>query len=142
MHAEKLGHLVGRNGVRVVAYMQEVDVRRIQAGQHAIFVSDSGAGPTLDLFVDKVHSDRVRTLAEPELAVNFGGSVMVRELKSQFIPEGAYYRVEFLPRQDRNVVDLSSFKWRGRVHVSSTAEPMLAPLIRSGLSVLIREAGF
>lgn len=142
LHAEKLGHLVGRNGVRVVAYMQEVDVRRIQAGQHAIFVSDSGAGPTLDLFVDKVHSDRVRTLAEPELAVNFGGSVMVRELKSQFIPEGAYYRVEFLPRQDRNVVDLSSFKWRGRVHVSSTAEPMLAPLIRSGLSVLIREAGF
>ncbi len=77
LHAEKLGHLVGRGGVGVVAYVEDVDVRRLQVGQSALFVPDSGTGPTLNLVVEKIHSDRVRTLAEPELAANFGGRVHV-----------------------------------------------------------------
>jgi putative peptide zinc metalloprotease protein len=142
LHSEKLGHLVGLGGVRVVAYVQDVDVQRLQAGQSALFVPDSGVGPALDLKIDKIHSDRVRTLTEPELAANFGGSVMVREQKGQFFPEGAYYRVEFVPGRQAEASELNGFKWRGRVYVSSTAEPLLAPLVRTGLSVLIREAGF
>lgn len=142
LQSEKLGVLVGRGGVRVVAYVQDVDVRRLQAGQSAVFVPDSGVGPTLQLMVDKIHSDRVRTLAEPELSANFGGSVMVREQKGQFFPEGAYYRVEFTPRDVQDVAQLNTFKWRGRVYVASSSEPLLAPLLRTGLSVLIREAGF
>jgi putative peptide zinc metalloprotease protein len=142
LHAEKLGHLVGRNGLRVVAYVQDVDVRRLQAGQSAFFVPDSGMGPSLELVVEKIHSDRVRTLSEPELAANFGGSVMVREHKGQFFPEGAYYRVEFVPHSSVNTAEFHNFKWRGRVYVSSSAEPLLAPLIRTGLSVLVREFGF
>ena len=92
--------------------------------------------------VEKIHSDRVRALAEPELAVNFGGSVTVREQKGQLFPEGAYYRVEFALRNAQDASALAGFKWRGRVYVSSTAEPLLAPLLRTGLSVLIREGGF
>lgn len=142
LQSEKLGQLVGQAGVRVVAYVQDVEVRRLQAGQNALFVPDSGVGPVLDLVVDKIHSDRVRSLSEPELAANFGGSVMVREQKGQFFPEGAYYRVEFVPRQPVSRPELMSFKWRGHVHVASNAEPLLAPIFRTGLSVLIREAGF
>lgn len=142
LQSEKLGQLVGQAGVRVVAYVQDVEVRHLKAGQNALFVPDSGAGPVLDLVVDKIHSDRVRTLSEPELAANFGGSVMVREQKGQFFPEGAYYRVEFVPRYPVNVPELKMLKWRGRVYVSSMSEPLLAPLFRTGLSVLIREAGF
>lgn len=142
LHSEKLAHLVGNTGVRVVAYVQDVDVQRMQAGQIAFFMPDSGVGPALDLVVEKIHSDRVRTLAEPELAVNFGGSVTVREQKGQFFPEGAYYRVEFALRNVQDASALTGFKWRGRVYVSSTAEPLLAPLLRTGLSVLIREGGF
>lgn len=142
LHGEKLGHLVGPGGVRVVAYVQDVDVRRLQAGQSAFFMPDSGVGPVLDLVLDKIHSDRMRTLAEPELAANFGGSVMVREQKGQFFPDGAYYRVEFVPRAESDTAALRDFKWRGRVYVSSSAEPLLAPLFRTVASVLIREAGF
>lgn len=142
LQSEKLGVLVGRGGVRVVAYVRDVEVRRLQAGQGAVFVPDSGVGPTLHLTVDKIHSDRVRVLAEPELATHFGGSVMVREHQGQFFPEGAYYRVEFMPRDAQPAEELNRFKWRGRVYVSSSAEPWLAPLFRTGLSVLIREAGF
>jgi putative peptide zinc metalloprotease protein len=142
MHGEKLAHLVGQKDVRVVAYLQDVDVRRLQTGQAAMFIADSGAGPAFDLVVDKIHSDRVRTLTEPELASHFGGSVMVREQKGQLFPEGAYYRVELLPRNAQDSADLMNFKWRGQVYVSSAAEPLLAPLFRTGLSVLIREAGF
>lgn len=142
LQSEKLGQLVGQAGVRVVAYVQDVEVRHLRAGQNALFVPDSGVGPVLDLVVEKIHSDRVRTLSEPELAANFGGSVMVREQKGQFFPEGAYYRVEFVPRQPASWPVLMSFKWRGRVHVASNAEPLLAPLFRTGVSVLIREAGF
>lgn len=142
LHGEKLAHLVGQKDVRVVAYVQDVDVRRLQTGQAAMFFADSGAGPAFELVVDKIHSDRVRTLTEPELASHFGGSVMVREQKGQLFPEGAYYRVELLPRNAQDSADLMNFKWRGRVYVSSTAEPLLAPLFRTGLSVLIRESGF
>ena len=142
LHGEKLAHLVGQKDVRVVAYVQDVDVRRMQTGQAAMFIADSGAGPAFDLVVDKIHSDRVRTLTEPELASHFGGSVMVREQKGQLFPEGAYYRVELVPRNAQDSADLMNFKWRGRVYVSSAAEPLLAPLFRTGLSVLIREAGF
>ncbi|MGV0986540.1 MAG: site-2 protease family protein [Limnohabitans sp.] len=142
MHAEKLGHLVGQQGVRVVAYVQDVDVKRLQVGQSAFFAPDSGVGPKLELVVDKIHSDRVRTLTDPELAANFGGSVLVREQRGQFFPEGAYYRVEFVSRSQNEEVDLKRFKWRGRVYVSSNAEPLLAPLFKTGVSVLIREAGF
>lgn len=99
-------------------------------------------GPALDLVVDKIHSDRVRTLAEPELAANFGGSVMVREQKGQFLPEGAYYRVEFVPCQPQQMTDIVNFRWRGRVYVSSKAELVLGPMARTVLSVLIRESGF
>ena len=142
LQSEKLGHVVGRTGVRVVAYVQDVDVQRLQTGQHALFMPDSGVGPALDLVVEKIHSDRVRTLAEPELAANFGGSVMVREQKGQFFPEGAYYRVEFVPRHAQDLEQLKRFKWRGHVYVSSSHGPLLAPFLRTGLSVLIREAGF
>ena len=142
LQSEKLGQLVGQAGVRVVAYVQDVEVRHLKVGQNALFVPDSGVGPALDLVVDKIHSDRVRTLSEPELAANFGGSVMVREQKGQFFPEGAYYRVEFVPRDPVNQPELEMFKWRGRVYVSSKAEPLLLPVFRSTLSALIRETGF
>ena len=142
LHSEKLAHLVGKTDVRVVAYVQDVDVQRLQTGQSALFIADSGSGPALDLVVEKINLDRVRTLTEPELASHFGGSVMVREQKGQLFPEGAYYRVELLPRHAQDSAELMSFKWRGRVYVSSKAEPLLAPLFRTGLSVLIREAGF
>lgn len=142
LQSEKLGVLVGRGGVRVVAYVRDVEVRHLHAGQDAVFVPDSGVGPTLQLEVAKIHSDRLRTLTEPELAANFGGSVMVREHQGQFFPEGAYYRVEFMPRDAQHAEQLNRFKWRGRVYVSSSAEPLLAPVFRTGLSVLIRETGF
>jgi putative peptide zinc metalloprotease protein len=141
MHAEKLGHWVGREGVRVVAYVQEVDVRRLQTGQIAVFLPDSGVGPSLDLRIDKIHADRIRTLTEPELAANFGGSVMVREQKGQFYPEGAYFRVEFVQLHAADSEALKNFKWRGRVYVSATSEPLITPWLRHGLSVLIRESG-
>ena len=142
LHSEKLGQLVGYSGVRVVAYVQDIDVRRLQIGQNAFFVPDSGIGPAFDLVVGKIHSDRARTLTEPELAANFGGSVMVREQKGQFFPEGAYYRVEFSLRQPTNAEKLDRFKWRGRIYVASSAEPLLTPLFRTVASVLIRETGF
>jgi putative peptide zinc metalloprotease protein len=142
LHGENLGHLVGHGGVRVVAYVEDVDVGRLRIGQDAFFVPDSGIGPTLDLVVEKIHSDRARTLTEPELAANFGGTVMVREQKGQFFPERAYYRVEFAPRQPTNAAELERFKWRGHVYVASSAEPLLTPLFKTALSVLIREAGF
>ena len=141
-HGEKLGHLVGYGGVRVVAYMQEGDVQRLQKGARAKFIADSGAGPALDLVLAQIHSDRMRTLIDPELAINFGGSVMVREHKGQFFPEGAYYRVEFALRHGSTTAELQSFRWRGSVYVAATPEPLLAPMLRTVASVLVREAGF
>ena len=68
----------------------------MQKGARAKFIADSGAGPTLDLALVQIHSDRVRTLND----------------------------------------------WRGRVYVAATPEPLLAPMLRTVASVLVREAGF
>ena len=110
----------------------------MQKGARAKFIADSGAGPALDLVLAQIHSDRVRTLIDPELAINFGGSVMVREHKGQFFPEGAYYRVEFALRHESTTAELQAFRWRGRVYVAATPEPLLAPMLRTVASVLVR----
>jgi putative peptide zinc metalloprotease protein len=142
LNGEKLGYLIGSGGVRIVAYFQDIEVQRLRAGHFARFIPDSGSAPFLDMVVEKIHSDRVQLLAEPELAANFGGSVMVREQKGKFFPEGAYYRVEFVPRDGTSSSQFSSFRWRGHVYVETTPEPLLAPYLRTLASVLVRETGF
>ncbi len=142
LHGEQVGHLIGQSGAYVVAYMPDVDVRRLQEGQAALFLPDSGTGPVLELIVSKIHTDRIRTLTEPELAANFGGSVIVREQKGQLYPEGAYYRVELLPTNAAMSAEWMRFKWRGRVYVSAKPAPVLLPFFNNAASVLIREAGF
>ena len=139
---EKLGHWTSSAGVRVIAYLTENEVARLQSGRSARFIPDSGVGPTLELVVDVIHSDRVRVLAEPELAVNFGGSVIVREQKGQLFPEGSYYRVELVPRERIDFSELTRFRWRGRIYVSATPEPLLASVFTTLASALIRETGF
>jgi putative peptide zinc metalloprotease protein len=138
---EKLGHWTSSAGVRVIAYLSENEVARLQSGRSARFIPDSGVGPTLELVVDVIHSDRVRVLAEPELAVNFGGSVIVREQKGQLFPEGSYYRVELVPRERLDFSELTRFRWRGRIYVSATPEPLLASVFTTLASALIRETG-
>jgi putative peptide zinc metalloprotease protein len=142
LHAEKLGQLVGAGGVRVVTYVPEVELLRLRPGQRALFVPDSGTGPTLQLLVETLHTDRARTLNEPELALSFGGSVPVREQKGLLFPEGAFYRVELVPLRPDDGQALSDFKWRGRVSIAAAPEPLLRPWLRAAASVLIREAGF
>jgi putative peptide zinc metalloprotease protein len=141
LSGEKLGHWTASEGVRVIAYLSENEVARLQRGRSARFIPDSGVGPTLELVVDVIHSDRVRVLAEPELAVNFGGSVIVREQKGQLFPEGSYYRVELVPRERIDFSELTRFRWRGRIYVSATPEPLLASVFTKLASVLIRETG-
>ena len=142
-NGEKLGYVIGAGGVRVVAYVQDVDLQRLQRGQRALFLPDSGAGPALRLQVDTIHTDRIRTLSEPELALNFGGSVPVREHRGQLFPEGAFYRIELIPETGTPIpANMDTFKWRGQLSIASSPEPLLAPWFRSALSVLVRETGF
>jgi len=141
---EPLGRVVGATGgLRVLAYVQDVELQRLRRGQHARFVADSGTGPGLDLVIDKIHTDRAQTLTEPELAAPAGGSVPVREQHGQLFPEGAFYRVELLARDAApGEQPWQQFRWRGHVYMAAEPEPLLAPALRSAASVLVREFGF
>lgn len=140
--SEDLAQIVGSNGIHIVTYLKDSEINRVEVGSSAFFVPDSGSGPKFSLQVSQINSDRVRTLTEPELASNFGGSVLVREQKGQFFPEGAYYRVSLTPTSNSITSTVYDFKWRGHVYVQQNYEPLLWPLLRASVSVLIREFGF
>ena len=66
----------------------------------------------------------------------------MREQKGQFFPEGAYYRVSLTPTTNSLPSTVYDFKWRGHVYVQQNYEPILWPLLRASVSVLVREFGF
>ncbi|HEX2829697.1 MAG TPA: site-2 protease family protein [Burkholderiales bacterium] len=136
---EMLGRLVREGPMHVVTYVEERDIHRIKAGDHALFSAEGLDGPVLELEVAEIEKDAARTLDEPELATLFGGHVLVREKAGVLYPERAVYRVVLTaaPGALRE-----QHRWRGHVTIAGRWEAPFERFVRSGLSVLWRELGF
>lgn len=137
---EAVARLVSREGVRVVALLDEEQVGLIEVGDSARFYADGGAGPNSGLRVVRIDRDASRTLPEAELAAPHGGSVAVREKKGQLFPERAVYRVTLSP--DGKFAEAAGHTWRGKLVIAGRWTPPAWSFLRSALSVLWREAGF
>lgn len=136
---ELLARLVREGPRQVVTYVDDEAVHRLAVGDSALFVSDSGAGPTLRLEIASIDSDASRILGEPELASTFGGHVLVREKDGQLYPERAMYRVLL------HVLDgdpLPQYAWRGSLSMVADWEAPATRFFRAAASVVVREAGF
>lgn len=138
---ELIGRLIRQGDLRVIAYITDEDIHRIRTGDKALFIADGKEGPTARLEISDIDQDASRTLSEAELANLFGGNIAVREKNSTLYPEHAVYRVQFnVMATDTNIA--KEHTWRGHVVIAGRWETPLLALLRSGMGVFWREAGF
>ena len=137
---EKLLSLVRDDAWIVETFLDEDVVRRVRVGNRAVFHADGADGGLVQLQVAAVDHDATRSLAEPVLAVQFGGSVLTREKSGQHIPERATFRVVLTAAAVP--VEMLGASWRGRVVIHGDWEAPGARFLRAAAAVLWREAGF
>jgi len=137
---EPLARLIGVDGLQVVTFLSEEDVSLVAAGDSAHFYSDSLDGPVLPLTIERIDSDATQSLAEGELAIPYGGGIAVREKKGMLYPEQAIYRVTL--KVIGPVGSLADHSWRGKIVIGGAWTPPAWRFVRSGLSLIWREAGF
>ena len=137
---EQLGILVKDERWIVETYLDEESVRRVEAGDGGIFVSDARSGPVLQLVVLSVDRDATRVLPDGLLATVTGGSVLTREKKGQYFPERAVYRVVLSAHESNE--RFSGRSWRGSVSIRGEWEAPGVGFLRSALALLWRESGF
>ncbi len=139
---EPIARLVG-DAQQVIAYLDDEAVGKIDVGDRATFYADGAGGPVLALRVAAIDRDSSRTLAEPELATLFGGSVAVREKHGAFYPERAVYRVTLgVAPPPAEFADAARRAWRGRAVIAGRWTIPAWRYVASAFTLFWREAGF
>jgi putative peptide zinc metalloprotease protein len=137
---EPLARVVSDKGQTVVAYLDGEDVARVAPGHRARFYADGLEGPFVPLEVLSVEADAARTLPEPELSAQQGGTVLVREKRGQLYPEHGIYRVTL--KLDGDAGELAKQAWRGKVVIAGDWTAPGWRYLRSAVAAFWREAGF
>ncbi|EKD97056.1 MAG: hypothetical protein ACD_23C01095G0002, partial [uncultured bacterium] len=137
---EKLGLLVSAGGQMVETYLDEDAIKRVQLGDHGLFIIDSGSGPGLALTVTNIDADTSRILSNGMLSASAGGHVLTRDRKGQKIPEFGVYRVMLAVDTPDHL--LSSQSWRGKVVIRASWDAPAWRYLRNALGIFVREASF
>lgn len=125
---------------RVETWLHEDEVDRVQVGQKAFFMLDSGTGPGLSLRVAAIDRDAARVLPRRELDAARGGHVLTREKNGLLVPERAIYRVILdVDHPPNGMVHVAG---RGQLTVHAEWSSPAGRYARQALSVLVREFGF
>lgn len=137
---EKLAVLVSQGRQLVETYLDEDAVKRVQAGDAGLFITDSRAGQAVHLTVTRVDTDATRVLPNRMLAAQTGGHILTRERHNQVVPEQAVYRVTLTAGNESSA--LAGQSWRGNVIIRGAWQAPAWPYIRNGIAVMLRETGF
>lgn len=132
--------LIGEKDWIVECYVEEDDLRRLDIGNWGRFIPDGPGVRSVGLSVISIDKDATRVLTEGSLSSIAGGEILVRPQNNRLIPERAIYRVRL--RVDGNPSKISTGYIRGRVVMLAWPKSILGDVIRGGLAVGIREAGF
>ena len=128
------------------AYLSEKEVKRVQVGDSARFIAESGQWGAVPLVVSRVDQDASHVLQDGILASVYGGEILVREKAGRLVPEQAIYRVTLqVPVQEPAVMDelakSATPVLRGKVVISGEGQSWLGQYWRTALSVARRETG-
>jgi putative peptide zinc metalloprotease protein len=128
------------------AYLSEKEVKRVQVGDSARFIAESGQWGAVPLVVSRVDQDASHVLQDGILASVYGGEILVREKAGRLVPEQAIYRVTLqVPVQEAAVLaELAKSATpvlRGKVVISGEGQSWLGQYWRTALSVARRETG-
>jgi putative peptide zinc metalloprotease protein len=124
----------------VDCYVEEDDLRRLDTGNWGRFIPDAPGLRGVGLTVISIEKDATRVLTEGSLSSVAGGEILVRPQNNKLIPERAIYRVRL--KVDGHPSKISTGYIRGRVVIFAWPKSILGDVIRNGLAVFIREAGF
>lgn len=139
-----LGTLIGTKGRWLEAFVDDVDVGRIQQGDDAYFIPENVSYHVLPARLISIEDAALSYLSSaPELASVYGGPIAsVKGKGSNSVPlsENVLYRV-FLSLEDPTI-EQASFVIRGKVVVDATPQSLASKVWTRVVSVLIRESSF
>ncbi|CUW39779.1 putative Peptidase family M50 [Magnetospirillum sp. XM-1] len=123
-------------GAIVEAYVAEDDLPRIRPGAKALFLAE-GARAGLPAAIVEIDRTAVRGLADPALAVQYGGTVPARFVDKALVPDVALYRVRLSVAGEASEPVMQ----RGEVHLDGEGRSVVERLLRAAATVVIREWG-
>lgn len=141
--SKALASLVNPKAVWMEGYIEEVDLRLIEAGLQGKFVPDSLMRNSFAVKLERIdnsNSEKIDPRNAGLTSLN-GGKVLVRGSNKDATPESAVYRVLFTPN-DPNALSSFDRALRGTVVIKGKSRSFFAGIWRNILRVLIRESGF
>ncbi|MFO8088372.1 MAG: HlyD family efflux transporter periplasmic adaptor subunit [Desulfatiglandaceae bacterium] len=126
---------------RVMAYVSETDLSRLEPGMQALFFPNRGGRPPVKTSIDQIETAALRELDSMLPAAPVGGAIPVRRTDDdRLVPIQSLYRVSFTvesiasPLPDRLLA--------GKVSIKGRPRGLAQRLSRHILGVLRREGGF
>lgn len=139
-----IAEVANTNKWHVNTYLTETDLARVKVRNMAKFFPESGFPASINMKVIRIDSDATRILPDPILANVNGGSIIVRELEGQLIPEQAIYRVTLAPAVDETnqSLPISMNRVRGKVVIFGETRSWASGYLQMAMAIVRREFGF
>jgi len=137
---EELGFISQSELLEVVGYVDQDALERLEVGNQAVFIDESGRLDAIPLKVNEIDVDATRVLREPLLASIHGGEILVREKASILQPEHSIYKIS-LQLVSPFSISITP-KLRGKLTIRGNPEAWIDKYFRSFMVLMRREAGF
>ncbi|MBT4492608.1 MAG: HlyD family efflux transporter periplasmic adaptor subunit [Gammaproteobacteria bacterium] len=136
----KLATVVDSNDTRVIAYLPESQLVRVEAGMNARFYPENPEFGVRDLIVSEIEFMGTPELDNLYLASSFGGDVAVRESGSgELLTVQSYYKVYMDSVEEK----LSASQVvRGVAVIDGHSVSLFSQIKRRFVAIFIRETGF
>ena len=133
--------VVPDNGVRVVGFLEEHDLNRVDIGAKGSWIANSGEFTVTNLNLDTMDTTAVVSLKYPELASVYGGDIASSETDAgELRPELARYR---LLLTTKSMVALPArYRLSGSLLLEGKSRSWVEALVTNMISLWIRESGF
>ena len=140
----KMGTVVDRDDTRIIAYLLEDALSRVEEGMTARFYPENPEHPAYDATVREISFVGLGQLDKLYLASMFGGDIAVRETDDGFLAMvQSHYRVELDIITDSETPDPRPEQVvRGTVVIDGNAVSPFSQVRRQFVSLFIRETGF
>ena len=141
--SKALASLVNPKAVWMEGYINENDLKLIEAGLQGKFIPDSLTRNKVNVHLDRIDSFNSEVIDPRNAALTTlnGGAVLVRGGDKNAVPESAVYRVLFSPN-DVNELKAFDRAIRGTVVIKGKGRSFFDGIIRNIQRVFIRESGF
>jgi len=137
---DRIALIVGRTEALVRGYVEESDIGRVEPGATGRFVPDDPQLPSLDVVLKRIAVSGTAVVDIGELATPSGGRIVANPNARQLlVPTSAQYLVELQP--PLTPFSAPERKHRGLVHLTGSAESLLARTWRRVLRILVQESG-